>query len=469
MTQAEYDIFLRIVELFMVLVQSALLLMLWRAVFHTKREKSAMIAAAVFLAVNLAAKLPFSVAWIRYLAVFAFAMGYCRLRYRGYYEKAVFVLLLFYHFHSLNILISNSLRLKVETLLMSGMDRMQSGYPYQFRQKMVVSALVLMVVYIALMLFMLLVSIRVLKNVEMDRRDALLFSAYSLSGGVLAGIVSDLYAVKVGNAVFYLYDAKKEMFWKIPLMAGCIFVGELLLIYFWKNYRMLLEERQKRFVEEKQVQAMKRRLEEAEDFYGNVRKIRHEMKNHLANLKGLAAGEQYGEIAAYVSKMDETMQELECRYATGNALTDVIVNDRWRRAKKLGIEFEAEFRPVEGISPFDVGMILGNLLDNAIEACEKDRQEKRFIRLRVKQKKQFFLIDVENSFDGKLRWQEGSPFPLSTKERTAPPLMMEHGIGLKNVSDIAERYYGGVSIKVKKQIFQVTVMLQREQNRTQNQ
>ncbi len=463
MTQADYDTFIRIVEFCMVLVQSALILMLWKAVFRTKREMSAMIAAAVFFVVNLMAKLPFSDVWVRYLAVFAFAIVYCLIRYRRYYEKAVFVLLLFYNFHSLSILISNSLRLKVETILMSGMDMMQSDYRYQFYQKMVISELVLTVVYTALMLFMLLVSIRVLKNAEMDRRDALLFSAYSLSGGVFAGIVMELYAVKVGDSVFYLYDAKKEMFWKIPLMASCIFVGEILLIYFWKNYRMLLEERQKRFIEEKQVQAMKRRLEEAEDFYGNVRKLRHEMKNHLTNIKGLAAGEQYGEIKDYISKMDETMQELECRYATGNALTDVIVNDRWRRAEKLGIDFEAEFHPVEGVSVFDLGMILGNLLDNAIEACEKDRQEKRFIHLRVKQKKRFFLIDVENSFDGKLRWQEGSPFPLSTKERAAPLLMMEHGLGLKNVSDIAERYYGGVSIKVKEQIFHVTVMLQREQ------
>ena len=464
MTQADYEMFIRIMEFCMVLVQSALLLMLWKAVFRTKREMRAMLAAALFLVVNLMAKLPFPDVWVRYLAVFAFAIVYCLIRYRRYYEKAVFVLLLFYNFHSLSTLISNSLRLKVETILMSGMDMMQSGYQDQFRQKMVISALVLMAVYIALMLFMLLVSIRVLKNAEMDRRDALLFSAYSLSGGVFAGIVRDLYAVEVGDAVFYLYDAKKEMFWKIPLMAGCIFVGEILLIYFWKNYRTLLEERQKRFIEEKQVQAMKRRLEEAEDFYGNVRKLRHEMKNHLTNIKGLAAGEQYGEIAEYISKMDETMQELECRYATGNALTDVIVNDRWRRAEKMGIDFGVEFYPVEGISAFDMGMVLGNLLDNAIEACEKDRQEKRFIRLRVKQKKQFFLIDVENSFDGKLHWQEGSPFPLSTKERAAPSLMMEHGIGLKNVSDIAERYYGGVSIKVKEQIFHVTVMLQREQN-----
>ena len=69
---------------------------------------------------------------------------------------------------------------------------------------------------------------------------------------------------------------------------------------------------------------------------------------------------------------------------------------------------------------------------------------------------------MENSFDGNIHWQEGGLLPLSTKERMAPTLMTEHGIGLKNVSDIAERYYGGVSIKIGEQVFHVTVMLQRE-------
>ncbi len=96
-------------------------------------------------------------------------------------------------------------------------------------------------------------------------------------------------------------------------------MGEAALIYFWQRYRTLLAERQKHFVEEQQVKAMKKRLEEAENFYGSIRKVRHEMKNHMANIKGLADAGQYVEIEKYVQKMDETMQELEYKYTTGNA------------------------------------------------------------------------------------------------------------------------------------------------------
>lgn len=67
---------------------------------------------------------------------------------------------------------------------------------------------------------------------------------------------------------------------------------------------------------------MKKRLEETENFYGSIRKLRHGMKNHMADIKGLAGAREYGEIEDYVRRMDETMQELEYKYVTGNAVTD---------------------------------------------------------------------------------------------------------------------------------------------------
>ena len=64
----------------------------------------------------------------------------------------------------------------------------------------------------------------------------------------------------------------------------------------WANIKRKKGARQKHFVEEQQVKAMKKRLEEAENFYGNIRKVRHEMKNHMANIKGLAGAGEYGEM-----------------------------------------------------------------------------------------------------------------------------------------------------------------------------
>ncbi len=129
--------------------------------------------------------------------------------------------------------------------------------------------------------------------------------------------VNGLLIVRIDTDAFVLFDEKPDLLWKVPMIALCIFAGEAALIYFWQRYRILLAERQKHFVEEQQVKAMKKRLEEAENFYGSIRKVRHEMKNHMANIKGLAGAGEYGEIEDYVRRMDETMQELEYKYVTG--------------------------------------------------------------------------------------------------------------------------------------------------------
>ena len=291
-------------------------------------------------------------------------------------------------------------------------------------------------------------------------QDVCLLSVLNFVGSMIAGVVNGLLTVKIDTGFFVLFDEKPDLLWKIPMIALCIFAGEAALIYFWQKYRVLLAERQKHFVEEQQVKAMKKRLEEAENFYGSIRKVRHEMKNHMANIKGLAGAGEYGEIEDYVRRMDETMQELEYKYVTGNAVTDVIINDKCRRAEKAGILFDADFRYGGEIPVFDMGIILNNLLDNAIEACEKLEIGKGFVRLSLKRKKQFLILCVENSFDGAVPISKCSPLPPTTKQSILPRIIAEHGIGLENVRDIAERYFGGVNIKVKGDVFHVTVMLQ---------
>ena len=84
---------------------------------------------------------------------------------------------------------------------------------------------------------------------------------------------------------FVLFDESLDSLWKVPMIALCILQERPLLIYFGRDTGSRFAERQKHFVEEQQVKAMKKRLEEAENFYGSIRKVRHEMKNHGANIK----------------------------------------------------------------------------------------------------------------------------------------------------------------------------------------
>ncbi len=461
MSQPAFEIVNSILDIWKIAVQAIMFLVLWAAAFKEKKSKRDGIAALLFILANIGIGFLPCTAWVRY-GVSAFAiMGYTRICYKKQIGKAVFMMLAFYNLHCLGYLMASSIYRKIVDEMLKSLDMMQDSYLQEMYHCMTVGMFCLVFTYSVLFVAMVLILYRLMKGVTiMAWQDVILLSILNFVGSMIANVVNGLLIVRINTDAFVLFDEKPDLLWKIPMIALCIFAGEAALIYFWQRYRILLAERQKHFVEEQQVKAMKMRLEETENFYGSIRKVRHEMKNHMANIKGLAGAGEYGEIEDYVRRMDETMQELEYRYVTGNAVTDVIINDKCRRAEKAGIRFDADFRYGGEIPVFDMGIILNNLLDNAIEACEKLETGKGFIRLSLKRKKQFLILYVENSFDGAVPVSKGSPLPPTTKQSILPGIITEHGIGLENVRDIAERYFGGVNIKVKGDVFHVTVMLQ---------
>ena len=219
---------------------------------------------------------------------------------------------------------------------------------------------------------------------------------------------------------------------------------------------------------EQKIANISRLLSEVEQYEKErIEKIKARIMDNLEKI----AGQDYDknrfeqEMIYYIEKLDETIQTMDYKFNTGNAVTDVIINNKYQKAKNAGISFQVKFNlgETDTISAFDIGIILNNLLDNAIEACEKLEQEQRYINLTLKKKNHFLLIEVENSFDGKVIWEDGGIVPMTTKQSDLPDILMEHGIGLKNVKNVADHYLGDMDIKIKNDVFKVTVMLQQKE------
>lgn len=463
MSQAGYEAFCRGVELYLPVFQAVMLVVLWKALFGFTGKRKDTLAVGAAAAANITAGLLSCSFWMRYVVSAAILLGYCLLYRRRQMGRAVFLLTAFYSFHFLSSLISISVYTKGMNIWQKDLEAAGNGTPGQMYSYFASGLVLMLLTYTVFFVLEGIVTGKIIKrDITMEWQDVLLLSVLNLVGGILANIVTGLLTVEIEQGIFSLFDEKPDLLWKLPLTAVLVFAGEAALIYFWQRYRLLLFERQKHFAEAQQVKAMKQRLTEAEGLYGSVRKVRHEMKNHMANLRGLAESGQYQEIEAYLREMDAVMQRLEYRYTTGNAVTDVILNDKGRQAERAGIRFEAEFRYGGEVPVFDLGIILNNLLDNAIEACGKLEPDKRFIRLTTRRKKQFLLLTVENSFDGTMPgWREDS-LPATTKKSALPEIITEHGIGLENVRDVARRYFGGVNIKAEGRVFHVTVLLQKE-------
>ncbi|MDE7183859.1 MAG: GHKL domain-containing protein, partial [Lachnospiraceae bacterium] len=300
------------------------------------------------------------------------------------------------------------------------------------------------------------------KRLELHRKELCYLCVTPIVGILFGNIIFQMFLVVKGDTFFLLYEQYPFFIGLVPLVAVLFYIGMIITIMSYQEMVKLQEEKNKYFVEEQQLRAMRERMEEVEQFYGGIRRMKHEMKNHLTNIKGLAGSGNYEEMEQYIAKMDESMDVFELSIKTGNAVTDVIVNDKQKAAYKQGIQFKSEFRyPVsDGYDAYDIGIIINNLLQNALEACERMKTGKKYILLSGRQKKRFFIIDVRNSFEGEVMFDRNTNLPLSAKENTAGEANSLHGIGLSNVNREAAKYLGNVDIKLKKNEFRVTVLLQ---------
>ena len=278
------------------------------------------------------------------------------------------------------------------------------------------------------------------------------------AAGILFGqVISRLLVEFQDGVLLQLYERHPAFLAVIPALALLFYAGAYLTVAFQQGMAALREEQAALYAERQQTQAIRARIHEAERFYARIRRLKHEMRGHMSNIKALAGQGEYESLSDYISKMDESISGFALTLQTGNPVTDVIVGDARRRSLDLGVRFQAEFHyPDPGAyDAFDVGIILQNLLQNAVEACEKVSEGERFIALTGKRKGRFFLIEVKNSFAGEAVFgQDG--LPVTTKKEDVPM----HGLGLSNVRRVAEKYMGELELKAERQVFSAAVLLQ---------
>jgi hypothetical protein len=273
----------------------------------------------------------------------------------------------------------------------------------------------------------------------------------------------------ITESLYYLFNGKTvqgPFTGLVPLIAALFYAGMVVTVASWQEMAGLQEEKKKYFVEQ-QLRAIRERIGEVEQFHDGIRRMKHEMKNHLTNIKGLAGSGSYEEMEQYITRMDESMNVFEMSVRTGNAVTDVIVNDKQKAAEKLGIRFRSDFvyPASDRYNAYDIAIIVNNLLQNALEACGRMASGEKYISLSGSRKNRFFLISVKNSFEGEVVFDKSTNLPVYTKapEVSGGPAPL-HGIGLSNVRREAAKYLGNVDIKVKKNEFSVTVLLQERSN-----
>ena len=379
---------------------------------------------------------------------------------RQYMPHIAFVLLLwtnvFYVWFLINIVTNDIFSdLLIETLNYSSenvMDEMYGRMAWLF----VISILLLIVFS---MISHCIIKMICKKKYDMSWTEALYLSVYSIISYFMVYMIAEVMIVPLENEVFILFDEKKDLEWMMPVLATLIFIGEMSAIATWQRYRRLKEED---LLLQEQVQEqgyIRKKIEYTEKYQEQIRTLRHDMAGKLMILKSFLDGGRYKDASKFLSEMDIELSSGAVKYSTGNAVTDVVINEVAAICEKKSCIFECDFSFTEdkGITAIDMAIILNNLLDNAIEAITSIPADERYIRLSGASKANFYLIRIENSYDGEVIRNNDNG--IISKKKTDPDLG-PHGIGLKSVASIAEKYLGAVDIKTEDRTFEVKVMLQ---------
>jgi len=186
-----------------------------------------------------------------------------------------------------------------------------------------------------------------------------------------------------------------------------------------------------------------------------IKSIRHDMKVHLAAIKGYTSGIQ--EATDYLNGLLDDISGSEAYSDTGNIAFDSIINFKLKNAKagNINLELRLLIPPALNIEVPDIVTILGNLLDNALDAVAKTTE--KLIKLDIEYSRGSLFIQVQNTFDGIVKYVQGSSEDekrLATRKSTG-----EHGYGLTNIQKSADKYNGQVDITHDDNMFSVTLLL----------
>ena len=188
---------------------------------------------------------------------------------------------------------------------------------------------------------------------------------------------------------------------------------------------------------------------EVENMYTKMRGWRHDYRHHIQTMKVHAAKGEYEEITKYLDMLDDDLTNVETVIRTGNRMADAILNSKLSLAaeKEINVKAEAKIPVSLTVSELDLCIIIGNLLDNAIEACMELSPDQRLIRIYMEMKGQYLYLALTNTAGGR-------------KKRSFTTTRGEgHGLGIARVDAVVKKCGGYITRASEDEAFSTEVLL----------
>ncbi|MCI9023305.1 MAG: GHKL domain-containing protein [Dorea sp.] len=184
------------------------------------------------------------------------------------------------------------------------------------------------------------------------------------------------------------------------------------------------------------------------------RQLSHDLKNHILVLKHFKMEEDYEGIDKYIEEIEQNFFDIKRRVWTGSQIADMILEQKRTLAEQEGITFTIQAVPIAKwmFDDSETCSLLGNLLDNAIEACGRmDGSANKWVSVKIENQKQLLFIMIENSVNEAPVMEKGRPVSVKKDK-------MRHGYGLKNVERILSKYDGTIAYLSRDKAFQIKLL-----------
>ena len=239
-------------------------------------------------------------------------------------------------------------------------------------------------------------------------------------------------------------------------LLSVILMMSVLVFYISRQYEM---EKELARLKSEQAGLLERDYAALNQAYAVNAKLFHDFHNHIGVLQQLLSRQKTKEAVEYLNALQEPVREMAGNVWTGDETIDYLINSKANKAKSDGTDFriQVEFPRHTNLRSADLCAILGNLLDNALEAARQvPEAEKRYIRLTIRRINQMIIIKVENSY------ASVHASPLIEKDgalKTTKEDSGLHGWGLKSAQTAAQKYEGTVQTFYKDGIFRAVATL----------
>lgn len=232
-------------------------------------------------------------------------------------------------------------------------------------------------------------------------------------------------------------------------MKNHLIVGTLLLLTGWMLYsltvvnNLLTVSLQHSATLDQMLSMQEKYYLDLQKHQHELRLINHDIKNHTATMAQLIKTQQYNALGEYIMGLKNSINSITAPVTNcDNLLINSLLNDKLGVLKEEGVDLQlcVMVPAVLRINNVDLCILLGNLLDNAVEACvAMEAEEPRYIRVDIRSRGPFLVVEIANSYNNVINIKDSEY--LTTKR-----VRLLHGMGLTNVRRVVNKYDGRFEI-----------------------